>query len=65
MKITCKETFRRGKGSLCYFNINSFAFNSIGKASPVPCRPECRALRGGVGVRTGVAPALFKDLVIK
>ena len=36
MKITHQETFLRGKGSFGYFNINSFAFNSIGKAFTVP-----------------------------
>lgn len=35
MKITHQETFLRGRGSFGYFNINSFAFNSIGKAFTV------------------------------
>lgn len=36
MKITHQETFLRVRGSFGYFNINSFAFNSIGKAFTVP-----------------------------
>lgn len=62
MKITCKETVWRGKGSLCYFNINSFAFNSIGKAFTVSCRPQCRAsVGGGGGTPIGIAPSPLQE----
>ena len=55
MKITPQETFLRGKGSFGYFNINSFAFNSVGKTFTVPGRSLSRVLPG-MHIRVPLSP---------
>lgn len=58
MKIAQEDTYWRGKWSFGYFNIKSFAFNSIGRAPMVPQIPLCR-------VELESHPAPFKDLVVE